>query len=262
MALAPNVIDELAEHLETAELEAREVVKITDAHPDMDWDDAYAIQYAIRRRKVARGCRIAGMKMGLTSKGKWDQMGVREPVYGFLTDYGSVPDGGVVDLSMLIHPKVEAEIAFMTKAPLEGLDCSIEQVLDATDFIMPALEVIDSRYLNFKFDIKSVVADNTSAARFMVGGAPRSPYGLDLPNIGIVLTKNGEIVATVAASEVLGHPAESVATLVRMLARRGEGLPAGTLVLTGGATAAVAVSHGDIVEVRCQALGTASLRFV
>jgi 2-oxo-3-hexenedioate decarboxylase len=189
-------------------------------------------------------------------------MGVREPVYGFLTDYGAVPDGGTVEVSALIHPRVEAEIAFVLKAPLEGNDCSIAQVLEATDFVMPALEVIDSRYLDFKFDMKSVVADNTSAARFMVGGAPRSPDGLDLRNLGIVLAKNGEIVATVAASEVLGHPAESVATLVRMLGRRGRGLPAGTLVLTGGATAAVAVGSGDTVEVRCQDLGTASLRFV
>jgi len=262
MALASSVIEQLAGHLDAAELEAREVVKITDAYPDMDWDDAYAIQDAIRRRKEARGCKIAGLKMGLTSRGKWDQMGVREPVYGFLTDQAAVPNGGAVDMSALIHPKVEAEVAFVLKAPLEGGDCSIDQVLEATDVVMPALEVIDSRYLNFKFDIKSVIADNTSAARYMVGGAPRSPKGLDLRNLGIVLAKNGEVVATVAASEVLGHPAESVATLVRMLARRGQGLSAGTLVLTGGATAAVAVGRGDTVEVRCQDLGTAFLRFV
>lgn len=261
MTLAQTVIEELAEHLERAELEARAVVKITDAYPEMDWEDAYAIQYAIRRRKQARGCKIAGLKMGLTSRGKWDQMGVREPCYGFLTDYGAVPDGGKVDVSALIHPRVEAEIAFVMKAPLEGPDCSVEQVLDATNFVMPALEVIDSRYENFKFDMKSVVADNTSAARFAVGGRPRLVEDLDLRNLGIVLVKNGGIVATVAASEVLGHPAESVAALVRMLARRGEGLPIGTLVMTGGATAAVGVGRGDSVEVRCQGLGTASLRF-
>lgn len=262
MTLRPEEIAELAECLETAELNARAVAKITDSHPGLDWDDAYDIQDAIRRRKEARGCRVVGLKMGLTSKGKWDQMGVREPVHGFLTDYGAVPDGGSVSISALIHPRVEAEIAFVLKASLEGSRCSIEQVLKATDFVMPALEVIDSRYMNFKFDMKSVVADNTSAARFVLGGAPRSPYGLDLRNLGIVLVKNGEIVATVAASEVLGHPAESVATLVRMLARRRRHLPAGTLVLTGGATAAVGVGQGDSVEVRCQGLGVASLRFV
>lgn len=262
MPLTPDVIEQLAEYLDSAELQARAVVKITDARPDLDWDDAYAIQDAIRRRKETRGCRVVGLKMGLTSKGKWEQMGVREPVHGFLTDYGAVPDGGSVDIKTLIHPRVEAEIAFVLKAPLEGSHCGMEQVLQATNFVMPALEVIDSRYLDFKFDIKSVIADNTSAARFTLGGAPRSPDGLDLRNLGIVLVKNGEIVATVAASEVLGHPAESVAILVRMLARRGRRLSAGTVVLTGGATAAVTVEQGDSVEVRCQRLGIASLRFV
>jgi 2-oxo-3-hexenedioate decarboxylase len=261
MSLNAATIEKIAEHLENAELNVREVPKITEDHPDMDWDDAYAVQEAIQRRKAARGGRIAGLKMGLTSKSKWDQMGVREPIYGFLTDYGAVPDGGDVETATLIHPKVEAEIAFMLKAPLSGPECTAEQVMAATESFMPAMEVIDSRYLNFKFDMKSVIADNTSAARFVVG-APTAPAGIDLPNLMLELVRNGDVVAAASASEVLGDPAVSVATLANMLWRRGRHLPAGTLILTGGATAAVLVAPGDHFEVRCEGLGSATFRFV
>ena len=262
MSLDRATVEQLAEHLENAELERREVVKITDSHPDMSWDDAYDIQEAIRARKAGRGGKVAGLKMGLTSKAKMNQMGVDDPIYGFLTDYGAVRDGGEIKVSGLIHPKIEAEIAFVLKAPLRGGGCTVEQVLAATDFVMPALEVIDSRYLDFKFDLKSVIADNTSAARFVVGGAPRSPVGLDLPNLGLVMMKNGSIAATAAGSEVLGDPALSVAMLADMLAKRGRELPAGTLILTGGATIAVPVEAGDNITLRVQNLGDVSVRFV
>jgi 2-oxo-3-hexenedioate decarboxylase len=262
MSLDRATIEQLAEHLENAELERREVVKITDDHPDMSWEDAYDIQDAIRARKAKRGGKVAGLKMGLTSQAKMKQMGVPEPIHGFLTDYGAARDGGEVEVSGLIHPKIEAEIAFMLKSPLKGPGCTVAQVLAATDFVLPALEVIDSRYLDFKFDLKSVIADNTSAARFVVGGAPRSPTGLDLPNLGLVMMRNGEVVATAAGSEVLGDPALSVAMLADMLARRGRDLPAGTLIMTGGATAAVPVEAGDNITLRVQNLGDVSVRFV
>jgi 2-oxo-3-hexenedioate decarboxylase len=261
MSLDQATIEALAEHLETAELERREVTKITDRHPEMDWDDAYAVQEAIRARKAARGGGLSGLKMGLTSQAKWDQMGVREPIHGFLPDYGAVADGGIVDTSALIHPKVEAEIAFILKGELTGPDCTVEQVLAATESVLPAMEVIDSRYLNFQFDMKSVIADNTSAARFVVGAEPRSPVGIDLPNLMLEMRKNGEVVATAAASEVLGDPALSVAMLANMLWRRGRTLPAGTLIMTGGATAAIPAAKGDTFELRCEGLGTTSFHF-
>jgi 2-oxo-3-hexenedioate decarboxylase len=161
----------LAEHIENAELNAQDITKVTNDYPDMTFEDAYDVQWEIRRRKESRGHKIVGMKMGLTSWAKMAQMNVETPIYGFLTDYFSVPDGGVVDTSKLIHPKIEAEIAFVTKAPLTGPGCHIGQVLAATDFVVPAVEVIDSRYENFKFDLVSVVADNASSTRFITGGA-------------------------------------------------------------------------------------------
>ncbi|WP_316154795.1 2-oxo-3-hexenedioate decarboxylase [Cupriavidus sp. BIC8F] len=261
MNLTQDTIARLAEHLENAELQREAVRKITDEYPDMDWDDAYAIQDAIRARKEARGTRIAGLKMGLTSFAKMRQMGVSDPVYGFLTDYGACMDGAAIDTGTLIHPKVEAEIAFVLKAPLRGPGCHIGDVLAATDFVVPAVEVIDSRYENFRFDLKSVIADNTSSARFVVGGTHRGAEGLDLRNLGVVLEKNGEVVATAAGAAVLGHPANSVAMLANMLGARGCELPAGTFIMTGGATEAIAVAAGDNITVRYQHLGTVSMRF-
>lgn len=261
MKLSREVIEQLAIHLETCELEAKDTPKITDAHPDMDWDDAYAIQNEIKRRKVARGNRVIGLKAGLTSHAKMKQMGVETPVFGFLVDYFSVPEGGEIDTTKLIHPKVEPEIAFVTKAPLRGPGCHIGAVLAATDFVIPAIEVIDSRYRDFKFDLKSVVADNCSSSRFVVGGRMGNVADLDLRTTGIVLEKNGEPVAFGAGAAVLGHPAAAIAMLANMLGERGEEIPAGTLILSGGITEAVAVQPGDDVTLRVQDLGSVSVRF-
>ncbi len=262
MNLDPQTIARLAAHLGAAETERREVHKITDDYPDMDWEDAYAIQDALRALKEARGVRVAGLKMGLTSHAKMRQMGVVDPVYGFITDYGAVADGGEIDTKSLIHPKVEAEIAFVTKRPLRGPGCHIGTVLAATDFILPAVEIIDSRYENFRFDLKSVIADNTSSARYVLGGTHRNAEGIDLKNLGVVMEKNGEVVAMASGAAVLGHPAQSVAMLANMLGARGREIPAGTLILTGGVTEAVAVAAGDNVTVRYQHLGSVSMRFV
>jgi 2-oxo-3-hexenedioate decarboxylase len=261
MKLSREIIEQLAIRLETCELEAKDTPKITDDHPDMDWDDAYAIQDEIKRRKIARGARIVGLKAGLTSHAKMKQMGVETPVFGFLADYFSVAEGGEIDTSKLIHPKVEPEIAFVTKAPLKGPGCHIGAVLAATDFVIPAIEIIDSRYRDFKFDLKSVVADNCSSSRFVVGGRMGNVTELDLRTTGIVLEKNGEPVAFGAGAAVLGHPAAAIAMLANMLGEKGEEIPAGTLILSGGITEAVAVQPGDAITLRVQDLGSVSCRF-
>lgn len=262
MTLTDEQIAGLAEHLENAELNKQPVTKITDDYPDMDWEDAYAIQYALRQRKLDRGTKLAGLKMGLTSFAKMKQMGVETPVFGFLTDYGAYADGAEIDTSAFIHPRIEGEVAVMMKTPLKGPDCDIAMALAAIDFVMPAVEIIDSRYENFNFDLKSVVADNTSAAGFITGSNMKKVEDLDLPTLGVVLEKNGEIVELGAGAAVLGHPAASVAMLANMLAARGEEIPAGTFIMTGGITAAVAVAKGDNITMRCQHLGSVSMRFV
>ncbi|MGR8918969.1 MAG: 2-oxo-3-hexenedioate decarboxylase [Gammaproteobacteria bacterium] len=262
MTLDDNQIQALAERLESAEKNRSAITKITDEFPGLDWEDAYAIQGAIRERKEAAGVRIAGLKAGLTSKAKMRQMNVEEPVFGFLCDYGAFADGADIPMDRFIAPRIEAEIAFVTKRELKGPGCHVAQVLAAIDVVLPAVEVLDSRYENFNFDLISVVADNTSAAGFVTGGRARRPQELDLPTLGMVVEKNGQIVELGAGAAVLGHPAESVAMLANSIARRGEVIPAGTFIMTGGITAAVGVERGDNVSVRFQELGSLSMRFV
>ena len=262
MKLDQATIARLAEHLENAELQAHDVVKITDEHPDMDWDDAYAIQAEILRRKLARGNRVVGLKAGLTSHAKMKQMGVETPCFGFLVDYFSVPDGGEIKIGELIHPKVEPEIAFVLKRALKGPGCHIGAVRAATDFVMPGIEIIDSRYRDFKFDLKSVIADNCSSSRFVLGGQAVPVDELDLRTLGVVMEKNGEIVGIGAGAAVLGHPAAAIAMLANHLGARGEEIPAGTMILSGGVTEAVAVKAGDNVNLRIQSLGSTSVRFI
>lgn len=262
MQLDAKTIAQLAEHLEGAELNVRDVTKITDDFPQMDWDDAYAVQDAIRARKEARGNKTVGLKAGLTSFAKMKQMGVETPVFGFVSDSMSRPDGGEIKVAELIHPKVEAEICVVTKAPLKGPGCHVGAVLAAIDFVLPAVEVIDSRYRDFKFDLKSVIADNTSASRFVIGGRARRLDALDLRTLGVVLEKNGQIAAMAAGAAVLGHPAAAVAMLANHLGARGQEIAAGTFIMTGGVTEAIAVAAGDHVSVRFQDLGQVSMRFV
>ena len=261
MALDEKTLDQLAVHLESCQLKMEDTPKITDTYPDMTWDEAYAIQDRILASKLAKGSQIAGYKAGLTSHAKMKQMGVTDPVFGFLVSEYIVPEGGEVKVSELIHPKIEPEICFVTKTELKGPGCSIANVLAASDVVLPGIEVIDSRYRDFKFDLKSVVADNTSAARFVVGGRAVDARSVDLRTTGVVLEKNGEVVALGAGAAVLGHPAAAVAMLVNHLGRRGKSLPAGSLVLSGGITEAVAVQAGDNVTLRVQGMGSVSVRF-
>ena len=262
MNLDQKTILTLAEHLENAELQVHDVTMITGDYPNMDWDDAYAIQDEIKRRKEGRGNKTVGLKAGLTSFAKMKQMGVETPVFGFVSDYMARPDGGEIKLSELIHPKVEAEICIVTKAPLYGPGCNVAAVMAATDFVLPAVEIIDSRYKDFKFDLKSVIADNTSSSRFVIGGRSRELSELDLRTLGVVLEINGEIQSMAAGAAVLGNPLAAVAMMANHLGARGQHIPAGTFVMTGGVTEAILVKAGDSVAVRFQDLGTVSMRFV
>ncbi len=262
MALDEKTIETLAKYCEYAEVDNYEITKITDEYPNMTYEDAYNIQWKARENKEKRGTKIVGMKMGLTSQAKMKQMGVSNPCYGYLADYFSLEDGANIKIDELIHPKVEAEIAFVLKHDLKGPGCHIGDVLSATDFILPAVEIIDSRYTNFKFDLKSVIADNSSSSRYVSGGRMRKIQDVDLKTLGVVMRINGEIVQLGAAAAVLGNPATSIAMLANMLSKRGEILKAGTFILSGAITAAVSVKKGDSVNVAFQDLGSLNMRFV
>lgn len=262
MALDKAVIEKLAKHCEDAEINTYDITKITDDYPDMTYEDAYDIQWTARAAKEARGTKIIGMKMGLTSQAKMQQMGVENPIYGYLADYFARGDGAEIEIDELIHPKVEAEIAFVLKNDLAGPGCHIGDVLAATDFVMPAVEIIDSRYKDFKFDLKSVIADNSSSSRYVTGGQSKNIKDVDLKTLGVVLQVNGKTVDVAAGAAILGHPATSIAMLANMLAERGEVLKAGTFILSGAITAAHTVNKGDNVTVMFQDLGTLTMKFV
>lgn len=261
MPLSALRIAELAERLDGAALTRRTVAKITDEEPQLSLDDAYDVQWSLRERRLAAGRKLTGLKMGLTSRAKMKQMGVATPIYGFLLDEFCVPADSELAVAELIHPRIEPEIALVTRAALQGPGCTIASALAAIDFVVPAIEIIDSRYADFKFDLASVIADNASSARYVVGGSARRVADLDLRTLGVVVEKNGSGIAFGAGASVLGHPALSLAMLANLLAEREQVIPAGAYVMTGGITEAIAAQAGDHFLARFQALGTVSIRF-
>jgi len=253
-------IGAIATIVDDAQTNASTITKFTDDHPEMTIDDGYAVQDELLRRWEARGRQLAGLKAGLTSKAKMIQMGVHVPSFGMLMRDTCYPENSVIPMAGLIHPRVEAEIAFFTKNDLAG-DVSVEDILAATDFVQPAIEIIDSRFEKFKFDLISVIADNGSSARFVLGGRPRRPTELDLSTIGIVMERDGETVAMASSAAVLGNPVFAVQMLVSWLHERGRILPAGSIVLSGAATEAVPVEAGTAITARFQDMGSITVRF-
>jgi len=260
-ALDQEAVIRLAERVETAQRYATPIRKLTEDYPELNLSDAYRIQTALRRSYERKGDRIVGWKAGLTSKPKMAQMGVSTPGVGFLTDAMERPADSSISVSDLIHPRVEAEIAFVTRSELSG-KVTREEVMAATDYVQPALEVIDSRFSGFKFDLESVIADNSSSARYVPGGRMRTPGALDLRTVGVVLEHNGKIAQIGAGAEVLGHPAEAIAMLVGVLHGMGEVLPAGSFVMAGAITAAVPVKSGDSITARFYEMGSVTVSFV
>jgi 2-oxo-3-hexenedioate decarboxylase len=240
--------------VDDAALNARLIPMLIKDEGEIALEDAYQIQRASIERRKLRGDGLVGMKMGLTSKAKMEQVGVHEPIYGHLTQKMQLADGGALKRSEHCHPRTEPEIAFVLKADLEG-PVTPSQALDAVDYVCCALEVIDSRYEDFKFTLSDVVADNASSSRFVLGPLHKRPDEVDLGNLGMVLEHNGEVVQTGSSSAIYDHPAASLAELANMLASLGEKLTAGQVVLAGAATAAIHVHPGDVVKLSVDQLG-------
>jgi 2-oxo-3-hexenedioate decarboxylase len=248
--------NEIAKYLVSAEVDRREVAKVTsNLKPDLTVEEAYLVQQEIVTIKLNEGKRMIGPKMGLTSLAKMKQMGVEEPIYGYVFDYMLIENGGKARLSDQIHPKVEAEIAFVMGEDLEGPGVTGAQVLAKTEYVLPALEIIDSRYENFNFTLPDVIADNASTSRVVFGTSLKKPDQFELDLVGATLSINGEIKELGAGAAVLGHPAHSVAMLANMLARKGEKVRKGDVILTGGITGAVRLNYGDIVSGKFDGLG-------
>lgn len=249
---------EIVEYLYSAEKERREVVKVTDQYPDLSLDEAYSIQEKLIQRREQDGARCIGLKLGLTSKAKQQMMGVHEAIYGYLTDDMLALEWEPLEYSQLIHPKAEPEIAFFIEEDLQGTDITAEDVLRVTRYVAPAIEVIDSRYLDFKFTLADVIADNCSSSKFVVGSKWMLPDELDLGQLGMVMSKNGEVVQVGASAAVLGHPATSVAWAVNKLGEVGKGIKKGDIILSGAISEAVSFKPGDTIHVQFADLGSVS----
>lgn len=262
LTLSREDVVRLCERVEGAQARAYAIPKLTNEYPEMTIADSYAVQNELRRRFIEQGHKLVGWKAGLTSKAKMVQMGVDVPSIGFLTDRMARPENSAISVTGLVHPRVECEVAFVMKQELRGPNCTAEDVLAATDYVLPAVEIIDSRFSGFKFDLESVVADNSSSALFVGGGRARYAEDLDLRTLGAVIEINGEMVAMGASAAVLGHPAEAIAMVVNILSEIDEVLPAGSFVMSGAITEAIAVKPGDSVVARFQELGSVSMRFV
>jgi 2-keto-4-pentenoate hydratase len=251
--MAANV-KELAARLTTAVADRMSVDKLSDEVPELDLATGYAVQRELRRRAGP----LAGWKLGLSSRAKQAQAGVSAPIYGFLAAAHALDLGAPLRTAELIQPRAEPEIVFTLGADLSGPHVTAAQVLAATSGVAVGIEVLDSRYRDYRFTMPDVVADNASAGRYLVG-APVSPRGFDLRLVGVVFEHNGEVVGTASGSAALGHPAAAVAWLARTLAAEGEGLRAGEVVFSGGLTAAVPLRPGDVVVASIDRLGTVEL---
>ncbi|MBY5990892.1 fumarylacetoacetate hydrolase family protein [Ferrimonas balearica] len=245
------MLDQYAAVLDDAAKDAQSVTQLTEQAP-ISLADAYDIQKRSIACRYHRGERRTGFKLGFTSKAKQEQMGVSDLIWGRLTDAMIIDDGGAIDLAHYVHPRVEPEIAFVIGKPLSG-EITAEQALDAIEAVMPALEVIDSRYRNFKFSHIDVVADNCSSTGYVLG--PRREKTRDLSDLKMVMTVDGVPVAEGSSSAILDHPLNSVIEAARCLAEYGETLQPGDILLAGAATAAVALAPGQSVAVEVAGLG-------
>lgn len=251
-----NNIHQHAEYLLKAEEENHLVDCLTKDHPDLSLEDAYAIQDRLVELKQETGHSISALKMGFTSKGKMRQMGIDDPIHGKVFEYMEESDGAELVFDEYLHPKAEAELAFKLGGDISGAEVTAEEVLEKTEYVFPMVEIIDSRYRDFKFTLPDVIADNTSAKRVVYSNQLFSPEDFRLDDIGVTLYKNGEAAIRGVSAFVMDHPANSVAALAKMLHERdGRGLRRGDLILTGGITEAVLLSKGDHVVADFEGMG-------
>ncbi len=250
-----STLAHFAEVVDEAARTATAIPQFTESGP-LGVEDAYAVQALSMERRFARGEKLAGVKMGLTSRAKMIQVGVNEVIWGRLTDAMRLEEGGALSKKRYVHPRIEPELAFLMKRELCGT-VSPAEALAAVEAIAPAMEIIDSRYRDFKFALPDVIADNSSSSGFVVG-----PWGRpdqDFSNLGIVVEVNGRVVQIGSTAAILGHPLRSLVAAARAAASIG-GLKPGWIVLAGGATAAHPLSVGESVRTSVQNLGSVSIK--
>ncbi|MFD2443776.1 2-keto-4-pentenoate hydratase [Bacillus sp. CGMCC 1.16607] len=256
-----SLLKEIADELLEAEISKKAIAPLTQKYSELNVSDAYQIQLEVTKKKLDDGRSIIGKKVGLTSMAMQQMLGVNEPDYGHLLDDMQVPDGGSVKISDMLSPKIEAEIGFILGKDLKGPNVTFLDVLMATQYIVPALEIIDSRIEDWKIKLVDTVADNGSSAKVVVGNKLCTIDGVDLRSIGMVLYNNGEMVSTGSGAAALGHPAHAIAWLANKLHEFDITLKAGELILPGSLSAAFTVKEGDCISAHFGQLGSVSVSF-
>jgi len=253
--------DKAADLLLMAEKERKPVVQLSKTWPDITIEDAYAISTEVTRRKIAAGAKLIGHKIGLTSKAMQQSSQINEPDYGHLLDNMLVADGAKVPHANYCVPRVELELAFVLAKPLKGPGVGLLDVLRATEYVVPSIEIIDARVQNPR-KIFDTVADNGAAAGIVVGGRPVGPMDIDLRWVGGVMYRNSEIEETGVSAGVLGHPALGIAWLANKLAPFGGVLEPGNIMLSGSFIRPVWAEKGDTLHADFGPLGSVAVQFV
>ncbi len=248
-------------HLLQAEVEKRTVSPLTEIYPELTVDEAYEVQLTSIAKKVEQGQQVVGKKIGLTSLAMQKLLGVDQPDYGHLLDEMDVPNHSSLFIDRLFQPKVEAELAFVLKKELRGPAVTIEDVLEATAYIVPAIEIVDSRIADWKVKLQDTIADNASCGLFILGDQKLAAKGKDLREVEMSLYRNGELMNTGSGAAVLGHPAACVAWLANKLHQYNVVLKAGEVILSGALSAAVNAEKGDRFTADFDQLGKVEVTF-
>jgi 2-oxo-hept-3-ene-1,7-dioate hydratase len=267
MRLDSDIIRDAANRLHGAEKSRVQIRQLSVAHPEMTLDDAYAIQAAWVGMKIAEGRQMRGHKIGLTSRAMQEALGIDQPDSGVLLDDMFFDDASVVPSDRFIATRVEAELAFVLKHRLKGPNCTMFDVLNATAYVVPALEILDTRVervdavTQSSRKIVDTVADNAANAGVVLGGRPFSPHDADMRWIGALCYRNGQLEETGLAAGVLNHPARSVAWLANRLTAGGQALEMGQVVLSGSFIRPIEARKGDTIHADYGAFGAVSIHF-
>ncbi len=257
-----TTINELAVELDQALLTAKPVARISDRHPDFTIDDAYAVSLGLLERRKARGEKLVGKKIGLTAEAIQKALGIDEPDFGFLTDAMESANGSNVSLDgRFIVPMLEVEIAFVLSHDLPTSGVTAEQVLEATEYVMPCFELVDTRFGTMQITIVDTVADNASSVGYVLGDRRTDPRTLDLAEVRCTLSRNGEPMHEGLGAVVMGSPANSVAWLANRLGEYGVRLEAGDVVLPGAMAPFAPIEAGDHYQATFSDLGSVQISF-
>ncbi len=267
MSLKPDLIRDAAVQLSRAEQSRVQIRQLSLHYPDITIKDAYAIQQTWVGMKIANGRTMRGHKIGLTSKAMQRALAIDEPDSGVLLDDMFFENGTVVPSDRFIATRIEAELAFVLKYRLKGPDCSLFDVLNATDFVVPALEILDTRIERVDAEtgstrkIVDTIADNAANAGVVLGGRPFRPVETDLRWVGALVHKNGQIEETGIAAGVLNHPATGVAWLANKVAEQGHSLEVGQVILSGSFIRPIEARRGDTIHADFGAFGSVTCHF-